>query len=150
MPSGQRPSRQFVRFPNARRYVASARRMVASFGRGYGLSERESEDLACAVGEALANVAPHGFRSGSYFSVRCCREGNSVIVEIEDDRGGFNPYQYTEFGERSMRGYGMTIMRALVDEVAFEQNGRLIRFRKLINGRKSGASAHAEQPDRTA
>ena len=123
--------------------------MVASFGKVYGLSERACEDLASAVGEALANVAAPGHRSGAYFAIRCFREGDSMIVEIEDDRGGFNPYQYTEFGEPSMRGYGMTIIRALVDEVTFEQNGCLIRLRKLINTRES-ASKRAERPGRTA
>lgn len=104
------------------------------FARACGLSEGALDDLQFAVGEALANAVEHGYRDGTYIGVRCWREGDDIIVEVEDDGTGFEPPE--SGGERrephTVRGYGITIMRALVDHVAYQRNGRVVRLQKRM------------------
>ena len=97
------------------------------------LQARKLEDFVYAVGEALANSVEYGHREGSYFSVRCWRDGGEVVAEIEDDGPGFNPYHVSaEPRHPDTRGFGLTLMRALSDRVAFARNGRTVRLRKRI------------------
>jgi anti-sigma regulatory factor (Ser/Thr protein kinase) len=128
-------NRHVVRFPNSRQYVPVARKTVIEFARALGLPAKAEDDLTSAVGEALANAVEHGFRERTYFSIRCWREQNIIVVEIEDDGRGFDP-SYREEGDGSdhdaERGFGISIMRALVDQVSFRRNGRLVRLYKNI------------------
>lgn len=124
-----------VRFPNSRAYVGVARRTVLEFARDLGLAENHLEDLGYAVGEALANAVEHGFRERTYFQVRVWRssEEDSVVVEVEDDGTGFDPLDVSNPDQEAARGYGISIMRAMVDRVSFERNGRRVRLWKQLN-----------------
>jgi len=132
--------RHSIRFPNAPQYVPIARRAVVEFARECGLSEGACDDLTSAVGEALANAVEHGFRDRTYFAIRCWREEGSLCVEVEDDGRGFDPDARLEPEANATRGYGITIMRALVDEVMFKRNGRVVRLRKFIEEEAGAAS----------
>ena len=144
-------NRHSIRFPNAPHYVPLARRVIVEFARTCGLPERASDDLTCAVGEALANAVEHGFRDRTYFAVRCWREGDAILVEVEDDGRGFDPDERLEPDGNATRGYGITIMRSLVDEVTFKRNGRLVRLRKALveNGQLDDGEPE-EEPERKA
>ena len=123
-----------VRFPNSRAYVGAARRTALDFARLLGLSEAKLEELAYAIGEALANAVEHGFRERTYFAVRVWYSSNehAVVVEVEDDGTGFDPSDVRTPEEDAARGYGITIMRAMADRVSFERNGRIVRLWKFM------------------
>lgn len=104
------------------------------FARACGLSEKDLGDLQFAVGEALANAVEHGYRDGTYIGVRCWREADDIIVEVEDDGSGFDADSSRSRSEpHTVRGYGITIMRALVDHVAYQRNGRIVRLQKRMS-----------------
>lgn len=137
-----------VRYPSALRYAAVARRAVYEYARAHGLSEDACQDMRFAVGEAIANALEHGHREGTYFSVRCTWEGRDLVVEVEDDGPGYDPSR-SEGAEKpanSMRGYGMTIMRALTDRVAYQDKGRAVRLFKFVGAEKAPESRAADAP----
>ena len=124
-----------VRFPNSRAYVGVARRTALDFARGLGLPDEKIEDLGYAIGEALANAVEHGFRERTYFQIRVWRSSDedAIIVEVEDDGTGFDPLVVSDPDEDAARGYGISIMRAMVDRVSFERNGRRVRLWKNLS-----------------
>lgn len=137
-----------VRFPNSRAYVGAARRTALDFARLLGLSEAKLDELAYAIGEALANAVEHGFRERTYFAVRVWRADSedAVVVEVEDDGQGFDPTDVRTPEEDAARGYGLTIMRAMADRVTFERNGRVVRLWKSLEAdacMPGGAAAEA-------
>lgn len=124
-----------LRFPNSRSYVAVARKAVLDAARELGLEGNKLEDLGYAVGEALANAVEHGFRERTYLDVGVRRPQNesAVMVEIGDAGAGFDPSEMKDPQGAALRGYGMTIMRAMADRVSFERNGRLVRIWKYLD-----------------
>lgn len=134
-----------VRYPNSPAYVATARRTALEAARKLGLPQSKLDELGYAIGEALANAVEHGFRERTYFAVRVRHSSreNAVVVEVEDDGGGFDPADITAPEVSALRGYGLTIMRAMADRVSFERNGRLVRIWKFMEGAVYGDAAEA-------
>lgn len=97
---------------------------------GLGIGEADLADLEQAVGEAIANAVEHGYREGSYFEIRAKLEGTALRIEVEDDGTGFVPLNMSE--PRSTRGFGITVMRTLVDRVTFLKRGRVVRLEKRV------------------
>lgn len=94
------------------------------------IGDQELLDLEQAVGEAIANAVEHGHREGSYFEIRAKLEDSALRIEVEDDGPGFQPDKMSQ--PRSTRGFGITVMRALVDRVSFLKRGRVVRLEKRI------------------
>jgi anti-sigma regulatory factor (Ser/Thr protein kinase) len=138
MSANSQPSpRRSLRFPNSKRYVAGARRAILDFARSCNVSPEGCDELVSAAGEALANAVEHGHRSGTFFEVRCWTHDGNVVIEIEDDGDGYDVVRRRDEGEPSLRGYGMTIMRACSDSLAFSRRGRLVRITKAIAAQDS-------------
>jgi anti-sigma regulatory factor (Ser/Thr protein kinase) len=123
-----------ARFPNTRRAAAFARRSLIAHIAGYGYGVQELADIETAVGEALANAAEHGHRAESGFDVRVYVERGLVVIEIQDDGSGFTPPS----GERKAvvsdapRGFGIYLMRHLMDEVDYSERGTCVRLAKRL------------------
>jgi serine/threonine-protein kinase RsbW len=66
-----------------------------------------------------------------------------VSISVRDEGRGFNPNQVPDPTAPENRlfthGRGIYLMKNLMDEVSFEDNGAVVRMRKRSN---SGASAH--------
>lgn len=120
--------RTFSRSPETLR---DARKIVVDFMRRW-LSGEALVDLEIAVGEALANVVEHG--GGLTFTVTCDRHSDRVTVEITDRGIGFQPSP--EHEERpdvgAPRGYGIFLMRHLLDGVEYLDDGARLRLTKMI------------------
>jgi serine/threonine-protein kinase RsbW len=94
-------------------------------------------DIEVALREALLNAVVHGNRKDPskhiYLRVRCRADGEFAMV-IRDEGAGF------EFGSvpdptapeqlMSTHGRGIYLMRALMDEVSFEEGGTVVHMRK--------------------
>ncbi len=120
-----------VIFPSTPRNATKARRAVVTYLTSVGVGESDLADLEQAVGEAIANAVEHGFREGSYFEIRATVEDGTLRIEVEDDGPGFEPQNMSE--PRSLRGFGITVMRTLVGRVTFLKRGRLIRLEKRLD-----------------
>lgn len=118
--------------------VATARHAVANFARSCGFAASEVMDIEIAAGEALANAIQHGQRrEGGTFVIRCeCFQDRLTIV-IRDSGRGFRqtapPAADAILGLPS-RGFGITLMRTLMNEVTYSDNGSSV---KLVRRRQS-------------
>ena len=111
--------------------VALARRSIANFAAMCGFSESEVADIRLAAGEALSNAVEHGRgRRLGGFTVNCRFETLRLTIEIRDSGKGFaSPpdRQQIEPDERG-RGFGIFLMRRLMDNVEFSGNGTVVRM----------------------
>jgi anti-sigma regulatory factor (Ser/Thr protein kinase) len=129
-------------FSSSHGSAVEARRALLAYIDTFGFSRQHVADIECAVGEALANAAEHGHREGSSFEVHAFVEGEELVIEVHDDGPGFS---YPENADAeappsgSPRGFGIFIMRSLVDEIAYSDRGRRIRLKKRL--RADGTAA---------
>jgi len=118
-------------FSGERRNVPLARNAIAGFARICGFSNDEVADIRVASGEALSNAVEHGHtRHSSGFSVRCSFDEDRLTIEIRDNGDGFLPTA-TAIPVESIDvdgGFGIMLMRRLMDGVQFERNGTLVRL----------------------
>ncbi|MGA2394381.1 MAG: ATP-binding protein [Candidatus Lustribacter sp.] len=122
-----------VRFPNTRRAAAFARRSLVAHLAAYGFADGDLADIETAVGEALANAAEHGHRAGSGFEVRVRVERGSLVIEVQDEGGGFPSVPVAVSPPHDApRGFGIYLMRHLMDEVAFDERGTCVRLTKRL------------------
>jgi anti-sigma regulatory factor (Ser/Thr protein kinase) len=120
------------RFPNTRRAAAFARRSLIAHIAGYGFAPQELSDIETAVGEALANAAEHGHRADTGFEVRVSVERDLVVIEVQDDGAGFTTTAGSKPTHDSPRGFGIYLMRHLMDEVDYKANGTCVRLAKRL------------------
>jgi len=110
------------------------------------VSENENE-VEIALREALANAIIHGNHGNSRKRVHvCCRcKPGEVTITVKDEGRGFdvnkivNPAAPENTG--SIHGRGIYLMRALMDEVRFEEGGVVVRMRKSAS-RLTSPDAH--------
>ncbi|HEY0798311.1 MAG TPA: ATP-binding protein [Candidatus Baltobacteraceae bacterium] len=124
--------------------VPKARRSVAEFARGCGFTGRDLSDIESAVGEALANASEHGGTSSRGFRVKASFTAGELIVEVRNSGFGFATAEI--FGLKrpppnAIRGFGIYIMRQLMDDVRYSDSGRRIRLSK----RHRAVSLHDEE-----
>ena len=106
--------------------LVRVRQRVAAWAEAAGLGERAGRRLQLAVDETVANAIEHGLGKG----------GGRVVVRRASGRGGltvtvryrgarFDPTTApatppgTALRERAAHGYGLHLIRRLVDEVAY-------------------------------
>lgn len=104
-------------------------------------------DIEIATGEALANAVQHGRpKQGSTFILRAECWDESIVIEVRDSGRGFgrpDPPQNDPALGMPARGFGITLMRALMNEVTYSDNGssvKLVRHRQRSerNGHGTG------------
>jgi serine/threonine-protein kinase RsbW len=116
-------------FTGDRKNVPLARNAIASFARICGFSKEEVDDVRLAAGEAISNAVEHGRNArSSGFSVRCIFVDDELTVEIRDNGDGFTPGDDLPPALDRGRGYGIFLMRRLMDKVAFDKNGTCVRL----------------------
>jgi serine/threonine-protein kinase RsbW len=95
-----------------------------------------ASDVEIALREALANAIIHGNdenpRKHVHVSCRCKRDEVSIVVKDEGQGFDFNKVSDPTAPEniRSVRGCGIYLMKALMDEVHFEEGGVVLHMRK--------------------
>ena len=118
-------------FSGERRNVPLARNAIATFARLCGFSSEDVAEIKVAAGEALSNAVEHGHAlRSSGFSVRCSMEDDELRIEIRDNGEGFMP-ESLRIGtppEQRERGFGILLMRRLMDGVQFDNNGTCVRL----------------------
>jgi len=108
-----------------------ARHAVVDFARFMGFCERDLADIECGVGEALGNAVEHGHRPRGLLRLRCSFEDAILAIEIQDRGRGFDPEAIpAPVPDYAVRGFGIFIMRSLMDSVEFSRGGRAIRLVK--------------------
>ncbi len=102
--------------------------------------EGSEVDIEVALGEALLNAVIHGNAEDPYKRVYVttrCRADGEVSITIRDQGQGFDigavPDPTAAKNKMSTHGRGIYLMRALMDEVSFEEGGKVVHMRKKPN-----------------
>ncbi|MCG6948274.1 MAG: ATP-binding protein [Acidobacteria bacterium] len=126
--------------PNVELVAAKA---VETLGGALGMHQTHVEASSVAVVEACLNAMEHGggpvtvrLREDNHDSKRC------LVIEVEDHGGGFDPETAPKnsasrvIGCASKRGWGLTLIRELMDDVQIESTpGKtVVAMRKLVEG----------------
>ena len=112
-----------------------ARHAVRAFAREHGFGDAKLSDIELAVGEALNNAEEHGAQTHGHVFLSCSFDGNVLVIDISDDGPGFAPERLAEpshSGGVAARGFGVFIMRRLMDDVTFSQGGRKVTLVKRL------------------
>jgi serine/threonine-protein kinase RsbW len=118
-------------------------RLMLLFRKCGCVSEGESE-VEIALREALANAIIHGNQenSGKHVHVRCRCEPTEISIAVKDEGRGFDIDTIADptapENQGSIHGRGIYLMKALMDEVRFEEDGVVVHMRKSTG--KAGAN----------
>ncbi len=124
--------------PNVELVAAKA---VEALGASLGMPQTRVEAASVAIVEACLNAMEHG---GGRMSVRVAGEGASgrerLVVVVEDHGRGFDPLTAPRntasqvLGCASKRGWGLTLIHELMDEVEIhsEPGQTIVRMCKYV------------------
>lgn len=128
-----------LKIPSRAEYVLLARLVVSQVGQLAGFGPEDVYDLKLAVTEAVTNVIRHA-TVGS-FEVEYRVLAGAVEITVKDAGGGFEVEGLSPTPD-AQGGFGMTIIRSLVDEVNLESiPGGGTRLRMV---RRAAAAARTE------
>lgn len=120
------------------RYLSLIRRVTSDMCESFGLTDMVVDGVKLAVGEAVANAMEHGSPNGGNDSVTIIfgRADDSLRVEVIDEGPGLClPIDIRKCRRRN-RGFGLKLMRSLMDSVHFEdaaQGTHLVMTKRLPN-----------------
>jgi len=112
--------------------VREARVGLTAFAAGCGFTDGTLDDVESAVGEALANAVEHG-NSDSGFAVTATYDDARLVIEVKDQGSGFDAEQALKSeapDAEGARGFGIFLMRQLMDEIAYTDCGSRIQLIK--------------------
>lgn len=118
--------------PSSTRYLEEVRDFVARHASDAAFEPDAVEQLKMAVDECCTNVIEHAYRGESErpIDIAVIVESDRLAVRIRDEGQAFDPAAYREpdlvqFARtRKSGGFGVHIMRRLMDEVRFRTHGR--------------------------
>jgi serine/threonine-protein kinase RsbW len=108
-----------------------------------GCVPQGESDVEIALREALANAIIHGNHENprKHVHVRCRCQRDNVSIAVKDEGLGFDinkmPDPTTPENSGSIHGRGIYLMKALMDEVHFEEGGVVVHMRKRSGEAKS-------------
>ena len=117
-------------------FVARLMRFIATFRRADG----SAAEIEIALREAIVNAVIHANGEATekrvYVQCRCTIDGE-ISITVRDEGRGFDidavPDPTTAENRLSTHGRGIYLMKALMDEVSFEQGGTVVHMRKKAN-----------------
>ena len=124
--------------PNVELVAAKA---VETLGGALGMQQTHVEAASVAMVEACLNAMEHG---GGPVTVRLRSESEDakpcLVIEVEDHGQGFDPVKAPKnsstrvLGSASKRGWGLTLIRELMDEVQIQSTPgmTLVSMRKYV------------------
>ena len=101
-----------------------------------GHAPEGESDVEIALREALANAIIHGNHEnpGKHVHVRCRCEPSEISIAVKDEGRGFDANKIADptaaENTGSVHGRGIYLMKALMDEVRFEDGGIVVHMRK--------------------
>jgi serine/threonine-protein kinase RsbW len=104
--------------------------------RNCGCVSEGVSDVEIALREALANAIIHGNHEDrrKHVHVTCRCEPEEVSIAVKDEGKGFDlnklPDPTVPENITSVHGRGIHVMKALMDEVRFEEGGVVVHMRK--------------------
>ncbi len=123
--------------------IARARRWVSEHAQAAGFSEADVRNLGLAVSEACANVIRHAYHGqpGRPIGLRLRVDETRLALWIRDQGTKFDPhaYQAPDLDQPHEGGYGVFIIRSLMDEVDYDTSARQGTTLRLVKYRRPPA-----------
>ena len=117
-----------LEIPSRSEYVLLARLVVSCSGQLAGFGPEDVYDLKLAVTEAATNAIRHA--AVDSFRIEYKSQPGAVEVTVTDAGGGFDTEaNYSNPGGHG--GFGLAVIRSLVDEVSLESTNSGTRLRML-------------------
>ncbi|MDH7602964.1 MAG: ATP-binding protein [Armatimonadota bacterium] len=122
--SAAKEKTDIVRFdvPGVPEMLPVIRSRVADFARTMPFTEEEVQDIKLAVGEASANAVKHGAGGDSCsIEIEMEKQPSALKISVSDHGCGFDPEKakVARNDRLDESGRGITVMRAVMDEVNF-------------------------------
>lgn len=121
-----------ISLPNTAAGASQARKQFIRFIEHFRLGSALIADIEAVVGEALANAAEHGYKRHGTIRIEAHLTEAYLEASVSDDGPGFflrGPIS-TDPPAQAPRGYGLFLIRTLVDELEIRNDGKTIWFRK--------------------
>jgi serine/threonine-protein kinase RsbW len=107
--------------------IARARQWLRDQARAAGFTEREIHDLELVLSEACTNVIKHAYHGQPDYPIalRLVIDETKLVLVIRDIGTKFDLSAYTppDLDQPRERGYGVFIIRSLMDEVHYDTTG---------------------------
>ena len=125
-------------FPAKPDYLLLARLALSGIGRTAPVSEEALADLKLAITEACGNSVRHAYPEGSGdVSVAYALRPDSLELVVEDQGTGLDPSIVNATSETGESGMGMSIIRAVVDQLEVrpgaDGKGTCVRMTKRLD-----------------
>jgi anti-sigma regulatory factor (Ser/Thr protein kinase) len=136
-----------MRYRGTPRSVREAREAVIDYARLCGFPSQLTIDIALGVGEALANAVEHGNKDLGFISVTCSFADGVLSIEVCDEGGGFDVGNVSKRHRQpdAVRGFGMSIMHAVMDSVEYKERGTCVRLRKQLRHESADSTSTSAQ-----
>ncbi len=131
-----------IKIPSSTRYLEDVRRFVEKHAQAANLPDDAVEKLKIAVDEACTNIIKHAYQGDSHHNIDLAViiAPDRFTVRIRDEGRRFDPSKYVapnileSIKKRRAGGYGVHIIRQLMDQVEYRSQGkvnevRLTKFR---------------------
>jgi serine/threonine-protein kinase RsbW len=142
-----------MKVPSSTRHLEEVRQFVASHATAADFPEQAVEAFKLAVDEACTNVIKHAYKGNDahQIDVAVIVDNDRFTVRIQDKGESFHPEEYEEpnifqFAKRGQKGgFGVHIMRRLMDHVEYRKRGkvnevRLTKYRDAARARNGAAT----------
>lgn len=110
--------------PGKPEYIGAIRLAVSSLANNIGFDIEAIEDIKVAVSEACTNIVIHGHDEDKKienleYEVTCEIFNDKLSISVEDEGAGYDVENYSEpdLNAENTNGFGIFIIRALMDEV---------------------------------
>ena len=114
-----------ITMPSHPRFLCVVRATVAELGLVYGLPEESRQGIILAVDEALANIIRHAYKNDydQEIELHCQVEADRMEIRLLDQGEPPDPARICgrPMDEVSLGGRGTHLMRAIMDEVAYDR-----------------------------
>ena len=111
--------------PSHPRFLCVVRATVGELGLVYGLPEESRQGIILAVDEALANIIRHAYKNqyDQEIELHCQVEAGQLEIRLLDQGEPADPARICgrPLDEVSLGGRGTHLMKAVMDEVAYDR-----------------------------
>jgi len=128
-----------LHIPSVMGYEKIAMECAASMAKKMGFSEDRIEDLKTAVAEACLNAIEHGNKmdTSTRVGITLTVEESKLQVSVKDEGKGMKEVPTPSIeskveGEEKPRGWGIFLIKNLVNEVTFEQDPKGGNVTKMV------------------